>query len=63
MGLFTRDIRVVAQCEDFQGNTYRVRTTVGGFFKSDDRIKRGIEEEFYKRKHLRLKNVKIISAN
>jgi hypothetical protein len=62
MGLFTRDIRVVAKCEDFHGNVYNVKTTVEGIFKTEDRIKRGIEDQFYKRKRIRLKTVEIVQA-
>lgn len=59
MGFF--DTRVVARCEDFQGNIYRVRTTVSGIFKTEERIKRGIEEEFYRRKRIRLRKVDLLS--
>jgi len=62
VNLFSSEVKVVAQCEDFQGNTYRVRSKVDGYFKTEEKIKKQLEDEFYRRKGIRLKNVKLIQV-
>lgn len=56
------DVRIIALCEDFQGNTYRVKSKVEGYFKTEERIKRQVEDEFYLRKGIHLRSVKLIKV-